>query len=52
MIKVPVTSDPRIVWLAQRGLLPSPETFALARLLHSLQVEVSEAKRGENAESS
>jgi len=47
-MRVPVTSDPRMVRLAQAGLLPSPATMNLARLLLVMrqQGEVSEAQKG------
>ena len=62
--RVPITSDIRLVRMAQEGSLPSAATFNLARLLEAIRLdqamrrdqvqkaEVSEAKRGENAESS
>jgi hypothetical protein len=47
-MKVPVTSDPRLVWLAQRGLAPSEATMRMARLLHQMEalrrVEAMEAE--------
>ena len=45
-MRVPVTSDPRIVWLAQQGLLPSEATWRMAHLLEAIRRE-REAQRGE-----
>jgi hypothetical protein len=42
---VPVTSDPRIVRLAQRGDLPSEPTWRLARLL--MEMQRGQAQKGE-----
>ena len=38
-MRVPVTSDPKMVWLAQQGLLPSDAAMRMAHLLEAIRRE-------------
>jgi hypothetical protein len=50
-MKVPITSDLRMVRLAQAGLMPSPANFYLARLLEAIRLDqAAKAQKGEGNE--
>jgi hypothetical protein len=36
-LRVPITSDPRMVRLAQQGLMPSPAIMRMAKLLTDME---------------